>query len=57
MISTTGTSIENYLDWIKVELEKKEYGEVSITFKICRGEVTDVRRESVETEHYPLPKK
>lgn len=57
MISTTGTSIQSYLDWVKDELEGKDYGEVTIKFTVCRGQVTDVRKESVETEHTPLKKK
>jgi hypothetical protein len=58
MISTTGTTIESYLEWVRKELEKKEYGEVSIKFTITRSQVTDVRKESVDTEHTPLvPKK
>lgn len=54
MNSTTGTSIESYLDWLKVELEKKSYGEVSIQFTITRGQVTDVRKSSVDKDHFPL---
>ena len=57
MISTTGTSIQGYLDWVTSELEKKHYGEVSIKFTVTAGQVTDVRKESVETEHKCLVKK
>lgn len=56
LVSTTGTSIASYMTWLNRELSSKEYGEVSITFKIHRGQITDVRRESVETEHIPLNK-
>jgi acetolactate synthase small subunit len=56
MTSTTGTSIENYLSWVKNELEKKDYGEVSITFTITRGQITDVKKGSIDTEHHPLQK-
>lgn len=58
MTSTTGTAIENYIDWLRRELEKKEYGEVSISFVVTRGQVTDVRKVSMDTEHHALlPKK
>ncbi len=56
MTSTTGTSIEGYIDWIRKELSRKSWGEVSIRFTVVRGQVTDVRRESVETDHTPLAK-
>ena len=56
MKSTTGTTIQGYIDWLTLELAKKEYGEVAIKFTICRGQVTDVRKESVDTDHTPLTK-
>lgn len=56
MTSTTGTTIQQYLDWVKSELDKRQFGEVSIRFKIFRGSVTDVRRESVDTDHFQLDK-
>jgi hypothetical protein len=55
--TTTGTSIENYLSWVKNELEKKDYGEVSITFVITRGQVTDVKKISMDNDHHPLQPK
>lgn len=57
MISTTGTTIEGYLEWARRELEKKEYGEVSLNFTVCAGQVTDVRKGSFDSDHYPLKKK
>jgi len=54
MISTTGTTIETYLDWVKKELGKKDYGEVSIVFTVVRGQVTDVKKTSMDSEHTPL---
>lgn len=54
MTSTTGTAIETYIGWLRKELEKKDYGEVSISFTICRGQVTDVRKTSMDTEHHAL---
>jgi hypothetical protein len=56
MISTTGTSIESYLNWVKRELETKEWGEVSISFKVCSGQVTDVTKGSFDSDHFPLKK-
>lgn len=55
--TTTGTSIESYLSWVKNELDKKEYGEVSITFTIHDKQVVDVKKMSVDNEHFPLRKK
>ena len=54
MITTTGTSIDSYLDWVKKELTKKNYGEVSISFVVSRGQVTDVRKTSMDNDHTPL---
>lgn len=54
MISTTGTSIESYLEWVRKELTKKNYGEVSICFTITSGQVTDVKKISMDSEHTPL---
>jgi len=56
MISTTGTSIETYLQWVKDEIEKKKWGEVSINFTICNKQVTDVRKGSFDSDHFPLKK-
>jgi hypothetical protein len=57
MISTTGTSIESYLEWVRKELTKKNYGEVSINFVVTAGQITDVRKTSMDSEHTPLQKK
>lgn len=50
--STTGTSIKTYLQWVELELEKKNFGEVTIKFVVRDHRIVDVRKESVETEHY-----
>lgn len=57
MISTTGTTIKSYLSWVENELNKKTWGEVSINFTICNGQVTDVRKGSFDSDHFPLKKK
>jgi hypothetical protein len=57
MTSTTGTTIETYLTWIKKELEKKEYGEVSIEFTVCAGQITKVRKGSFDNDKFELQKK
>jgi len=54
MTTTTGTSISSYLDWLKREIGKKDFGEVSIRFKIFDGQVVDVRKESVDCDHYQV---
>jgi hypothetical protein len=56
MISSTGTSIESYLLWVKKELEKKTWGEVSIQFTVCNSQITDVRKGSFDSEHFPMKK-
>jgi hypothetical protein len=55
--STTGTTIESYLSWVKSELEKKDYGEVSIEFTICNKQIVKVRKGSFDNEQYQLKKK
>ena len=57
MNSTTGTTIEEYHRWIDAELNKRQYGEVAIRFKLYQGQVVDVRRESVDVDHFTLEKK
>lgn len=52
--STTGTNIETYFKWIAKELEKKNYGEVSITFVVTKGQVTYVKKTSMDNEQYAL---
>jgi hypothetical protein len=54
MTSTTGTAIETYIGWLRKELEKKDYGEVSISFVVSRGQVTDVRKTSMDWDHRAL---
>ncbi len=56
MHTTTGTSIHCYLEWVEKELEKKRYGEVAIRFTITDGQITDVRTESVDKDHFNLSK-
>jgi hypothetical protein len=57
MTTTTGTSIESYLDWAKKEIETKSYGEVNITFIINCGKVVDVKKVSMDHDHFPLDRK
>jgi len=56
-MSTTGTSIQSYLEWIKKELEKKDFGEVSITFTVIQGQVSDVKKTSVDKDHIQIKPK
>jgi hypothetical protein len=57
MTSTTGTTIEQYLDWARKEIEKKDYGEVSLNFKICAHQLVDVSKGSIDNDHFQLQKK
>ena len=57
MISTTGTTIETYLGWLKDELEKKDFGEVSIEFTICSGQIVKVRKGSFDNDKFEMRKK
>jgi hypothetical protein len=57
MQSTTGTSIDSYINWVRNELSKKSYGKVSISFTVTMGQVTDVEKISMDSEHTPLRKK
>lgn len=56
LTSSTGTSIQSYLDWVKKELDKKSWGEVTISFTVNKGIVVDVKKTSMDHEHYQLPK-
>lgn len=57
MVSTTGTSIDSYLNWVRNEIEKKQWGEVSVVFTINNGQVTFVKKGSIDTDQIPLKKK
>ena len=50
--TATGSSLSCYLNWIATELQKKEFGEVSINFVVRDGTIVDVRKESVDREHF-----
>ena len=54
MNSSTGTSLAAYLEWLSREAEGKAWGEVGIHLTICAGQIVDVRKTSVDTEHFPL---
>jgi hypothetical protein len=56
-VSTTGSNLKSYLGWVTEELNKKEYGEVSIKFVVRDGRIVDVRKESVDTEHFSSKEK
>lgn len=55
-MAVTVVSLDGYIEWLKAELRKKaslqSYGDVTLSFRIQAGQITDVRKESVETEHY-----
>lgn len=55
--SSTGTTLASYLDWLKGEASDKQWGEVGIHLTICNGQITDVRKTSVDTEHFPMEKR
>lgn len=57
MISTTGTTIQGYFDWASRELNKKEYGEVILHFKICAGQIVGVEKSSIDNDKFELKKK
>ena len=57
MTSTTGTSINSYLEWVKQELNRKQWGEVSINFVINNGQVVDLKKTSMDHDHFQLKKK
>jgi len=57
MTSTTGTSINSYLEWVKQELNKKEWGEVAIQFIVNNGQVVDVKKTTMDHEHFQMKKK
>lgn len=52
--SAAGANINTYIDWIIAELAKKDFGEVAIRFTVMRGQVVDVHKESIDSEHFPL---
>lgn len=57
MVSSTGTSIEGYFDWAKNELDKKNYGEVSLIFTVNAGQVTYVKKGSIDNDQFQLKRK
>ena len=56
MITTTGTTIQSYLDWAKSEIEKKNFGEVSLVFTINNAKVVYVKKGSIDNDKIPLGK-
>jgi hypothetical protein len=57
VISSTGTSIQGYFDWANKEINKKEYGEVSLKFKICNMQIVGVEKMSIDNDKFELKKK
>jgi len=57
MKSSTGTSIQSYFDWLNCEINKKEYGEVSIKIKICNKQIVGVEKVSIDNDKFELKKK
>jgi len=49
-------NLDASLEWLKAELRKKaalkSYGDITLSFKLTEGQITDIRKESAETEHY-----
>jgi hypothetical protein len=54
MITTTGTSLETYLEWAKREVEKKHWGSVGIKFTVCNGQIVDVEKASIDKDHFQM---
>ena len=52
MTTTTGTTLASYLDWLASEAGGKLFGEVGIYLTIHNGQIVDVRKTSVDLEHY-----
>lgn len=50
MKSSTGTTIDSYIDWLRDEVDGKQWGHVSIEFTLCSGQVTKVIKRSEDTE-------
>ena len=57
MTSSTGTSIQSYFDWAMKEVNKKEYGEVLLKFKICAGQLVGAEKSSIDNDRFELKKK
>ncbi len=51
MISTTGSNIETYFEWIGEELEKRKYGRVYIEFIVQDGVLVRVIKNSEDSEN------
>ena len=52
--TATGSTLSCYIDWITTELQKKEFGEVSIKFKlglITNKEGVRLIKQIIESKH------
>lgn len=61
MTSTTGTTLESYLDWFRSMADKKaddrSYGKITLTVTVNAGQLVDAEKINVDHDHYPkLPK-
>jgi hypothetical protein len=56
-MSTTSTAIKTYINWLEQKVAETEWGEVSISFTICNSQITDIKKGSIDSEHYPLKRK
>ena len=57
MNSSTGTSIQGYVEWMNREISKKEYGEVILKIKVCAGQIVGAEKTSIDNDKFELKKK
>jgi len=57
MTTTTGTTLQTYIEWLINEAESKNYGEAGLHLVIHAGQLVDVRKTSIDHEHFTLAKR
>lgn len=56
-ISTSGTGVDTYLDWLKGELARTDYGEIGLRFVVHQGMITRVCKHIEVPEKMGVPVK
>ena len=60
MTSTTGSSLEGYLEWFRSKAEKKahdkSFGKITLTVTITAGQLVDAEKIDIDHEHNQLQK-
>ena len=54
MNTSTGTTLEQYTEWLTREVQRKRFGKVTLTLIVTDGQITDAEKWSMDHDHFQL---